>query len=90
MGTAVLHCTSLVPGPAQLVPRPRPAFCYLQYGKAGRARYLFSHKHDIIYKWQKSSEQKSVVSHIVQQTTSSVHGESSSRPLLYSYNCRAH
>ena len=31
-----------------LVPRPHPAFRRLQYGKVGRARYLFSHDHDII------------------------------------------
>ena len=31
-----------------LVPRPHPAFRRLQYGKAGRAWYLFSHEHDVI------------------------------------------
>ena len=35
-----------------LVPRPHPAFRRLQYGKAGRAWYLFSHEHDIIGKLQ--------------------------------------
>ena len=35
-----------------LVPRPRPAFRRLQYGKAGRAWYLFSREHDVIGKWR--------------------------------------
>ena len=34
-----------------LIPRPRPAFRRLQYGKVGRAWYLFSHEHDLIGKW---------------------------------------
>ena len=42
---------------ASLVPRPRPAFRRLQYGKAGRAWYLFSREHDIIGKLQKFAEQ---------------------------------
>jgi len=49
-----------------LVPRPRLAFHRLQYGKAGRAWYLFSCEDDIIDKWSKTSEQRSEVSHIVQ------------------------
>ena len=36
-----------------LVPRPHPAFRRLQYGKAGRAWYLFSREHDIISKLRK-------------------------------------
>ena len=34
-----------------LVPRPRPAFRCLQYGKVGRAWYLLSRDHDVIGKW---------------------------------------
>ena len=37
-------------GTISLVPRPRPAFCHLQYGKVWRAWYLFSREHDIIGK----------------------------------------
>ena len=33
-------------------PVPRPAFRRLQYGKAGRAWYIFSREHDVIEKWQ--------------------------------------
>ena len=33
-------------------PVPRPAFRCLQYGKAGRAWYIFSREHDVIEKWQ--------------------------------------
>ena len=33
-------------------PVPRPAFRRLQYGKAGRAWYIFSREHDVIDKWQ--------------------------------------
>ena len=40
-----------------LVPRPRPAFRRLQYGKTGRAWYLFSREHDVIGKLQKFAEQ---------------------------------
>jgi len=36
-----------------LAPRPHPALCRLQYGKAGRAWYLFSREHDVISKWQR-------------------------------------
>ena len=36
-----------------LIPRPRPAFHHLQYGKTRRAWYLFSHEHDKIRKWRK-------------------------------------
>ena len=40
-----------------LVTRPRPSFRRLQYRKAGRAWYLFSHEHDVISKLQKFAEQ---------------------------------
>ena len=43
--------------PPSLVPRPRPAFHCLQYGKAGRAWYLFSCEHDVISKLRKIAEQ---------------------------------
>ena len=39
------------PREISLVPRPRPAFRRLQYGKAWRAWYLFSREHDVIGKW---------------------------------------
>ena len=39
-----------------LVPRPRPAFRRLQYGKVGRAWYLFSREHDVITKLRKFAE----------------------------------
>ena len=39
-----------------LVPRPRPAFRRMQYGKAGRAWHLFSREHDVIGKLQKFAE----------------------------------
>ena len=35
---------------SSLIPRPHPAFCHLQYEKAGRAWYLFSCEHDVIRK----------------------------------------
>ena len=43
--------------PFSLVSRPHPAFCRLQYGKAGRVWYIFSREHDVIGKWPKFSEQ---------------------------------
>ena len=45
-------------------PGPCPAFHCLQYGKAGRAWYLFSREQDVINKWP--------VLHIVWPTTSSM------------------
>ena len=45
---------------SSLVPRPCPAFRCFQYGKAGRAWYLFSCEHDGIGKWQKFSDITSV------------------------------
>ena len=68
-----------------LVPRLCPTFCCLQYGKAGRAWYLFSHEHEVIDKWPKNSERKSAVSHIVQPFTSSTLGVYNSRPPLATY-----
>ena len=50
--------TKLAP---RLVPRPRPAFCHLQYGKLVRAWYLFSREHDVIGKWWKCVELTSCV-----------------------------
>ena len=47
--------------------RPRPAFHRLQYGKAGRAWYLFSREHDVIGKLQKFAELTDCVSHIFNQ-----------------------
>ena len=40
-----------------LIPRPCPAFRRLQYGKAGRAWYLFSREHDLISKLRKFAKQ---------------------------------
>ena len=38
----------LRPARHSLIPRPRSAFRRLQYEKAGRAWYLFSHEHDVM------------------------------------------
>ena len=43
------HCLPHMQGRCSLVPRPRPAFCCLQYRKAW---YLFSREHDIIRNFQ--------------------------------------
>ena len=50
---AVLPRPSLArePNNYSLVPRPRPTFRHLQYGKAGRTWYLFSYEDDVIWKW---------------------------------------
>ena len=68
-----------------LVPRPRPAFRCLQYGKAWRAWYLFSREHDVIGKWQKFSEQTGCVSRIVQLTTRSTLSVYDNHPPLARY-----
>ena len=46
------------------VPSPHQAFRRFQYGKVGRAWYLFSREHDVIRKWQKFAKQTGCVSHI--------------------------
>ena len=58
-----LHC---VHNTSSLIPRPHPAFYCLQYGKVGRAWYLFSREHDAIDKWQKKFRRKKEVSFIFQ------------------------
>ena len=68
-----------------LVPRPRPAFRRLQYGKAWRAWYLFSHEHDVIGKWRKVSEQRGCISRISQLTTRSMLGVYDNRPPIARY-----
>ena len=68
-----------------LVPRPRPAFCRLQYGKAWRAWYLFSCEHDVIGKWWKFSEQTGCVLCIFQLTTRSTLGVYNNRHPLARY-----
>ena len=68
-----------------LVPRPRPAFRRLQYGKAWRAWYLFSREHDVIGKWRKVSEQTGCVSRISQLTTRSTLGVYDNRPPIARY-----
>ena len=68
-----------------LVPRPRPAFRRLQYGKAWRAWYLFSREHDVIGKWRKFSEQTGCILSIVQPTTHSTLGVYDNRPPLARY-----
>ena len=50
-----------------LVPRLRPAFHRLQYGKVGRAWYFFSREHDVIEKWRKFAELTGCVSCIFNQ-----------------------
>ena len=52
-----------------LVPRPRPAFRRLQYGKAGRAWYLSSREHDVISKLWKFAELAGCVSRIFNRYT---------------------
>ena len=47
-----------------LVPRPNPAFRRLQYGKAGRAWYLFSREHDVITKLRKFAELTGCISRV--------------------------
>ena len=39
-----------------LIPRLHPAFHRLQYGKAGRAWYLFSRERDVIGKWDQNEQ----------------------------------
>ena len=70
---------------SSLVPRPRPAFHRLQYGKAGRAWYLFPREHDVIGKWRKFSEQTGCISRIVQPTTHSTLGVYDNCPPLARY-----
>ena len=55
------------PHPCSLVPRPRPAFRRFQYGKVGRAWYIFSHEHDLIGKCRKFTELTGCVSCIFNQ-----------------------
>ena len=47
------QCLGGIGETSHLVPRPQPAFCHYQYGKAGRAWYLFSCEHEVIGKWCK-------------------------------------
>ena len=62
-----------------------PSFS-LQYGKVGRAWYLFSREHDVIDKWPKKKGRESEVSCIIAQpTTSSTLGVHNSRPSLVRY-----
>ena len=68
-----------------LVPRPRPAFRRLQYGKTGRSWYVSSREHYVIDKRPNFSERKSKVLHIVQSTTRSTLGVYDSRPPLAKY-----
>jgi len=72
-GAIITDYSSLVPNEylfiklISLISRSRPAFCRLQYGKMGRAWYLFSCEHDVIDKWQKKKipNEKAKVSHIL-------------------------
>ena len=59
-------------------PVPRPAFRRLQYGKAGRAWYIFSREHDVI-------RTKTLRLHVIQPSTRSTLGEYDSRPPLARY-----
>ena len=47
-----------------LIHRP-PAFCHLQYGKAGRTYYIFSREHDVIDKWQKKIQNEEAKFHVL-------------------------
>ena len=66
----------------RLVPRSHQAFHHLQYGKAGRAWYLFSHEHESNRKF---SERTSYVLHIVQLTTHLTLSVYDNRPPLARY-----
>ena len=68
-----------------LVPRPHPTFHRLQYGKPGRAWYLFSCEDDVIGKWLTFSKQTGCISCIVQPTTRSMLGVYDNRPPLARY-----
>ena len=48
----------LHPNSGSLIPKLRSAFHRLQYRKAGRAWYLFSHEYDIIVKWPKFQKEQ--------------------------------
>ena len=67
---------------SSLVPRPRPAFRRLHFGKARRAWYLFSIEHDVI---ENFPEQTGCVSRIVQLTTRSTLGVYDNCPPLTKY-----
>ena len=69
--------TSLVPSPT-----PWPAFRRLQYGKAGRAWYIFSREHDVI---EKFSERRRYILRVIQLSTRSTLGEYNNRPPLARY-----
>ena len=58
------HVPLAIPLITSLVPRPRPAFRHLQYGKARRAWYFFSRDHDVIGKLQKFAKLTGWVSRI--------------------------
>ena len=62
-------------------PVPCLAFHRLQYGKAGRAWYIFSREHDVIEKWQNFQN----VLRVIQPSTRSTLGEYDSRPPLARY-----
>ena len=59
-----IHTYTYIHAYNSLVPRPRPDFRHLQYGKAGRAWYLFSREHDVISKLRKFAELTGCVSRI--------------------------
>ena len=65
-------------------PVPCPAFRRLQYGKAGRAWYIFSHEHDN-RKMAKFSERRRYVLRVIQPSTRSTLGEYDSYPPLARY-----
>jgi len=46
----LLNGTKVIPVSINVIPEPHPAFYHLQYGKVGRAWYLFSCEHDVIRK----------------------------------------
>jgi len=46
------------------ISRSRPPYFRLQYGKMGRAWYLFSCEHDVIDKWQKKIPNEKAKFHI--------------------------
>ena len=66
------HFQMIEPPPRSLVSRPLPAFRHLQYGKAGRARYLFSHEHDTLVKFCRTNRLRFAYFQLTTHSTLSV------------------
>ena len=66
-------------------PVPRPAFHCLQYGKVGKAWYISSCEHDVIYKWQNFQIEDVTFCVLFNHISRSTLGEYDSRPPLARY-----